>query len=286
MSGTAAIPAGDAGHTGRVAPVSNETHGSGENGLEAPQFAGIVIARGACSPPDERGTQPSRFGGGNLCQDHNDNRKIESPMMRCEKITIAAAMLCTCALTTASYAQETTSGVESVDTCISLETREQLLECYEDRIDEVLRAREANGDTNEPETTTVSDSPTAPEQATTSSRAERREARETERRQRDAAAAAVAAAAAATAAAEAAAAAEDPSYTAGEIIANITAIREMEPDAYLITLDNGQTWRQNAPKRYLLRIGSEVHLRPSTWGPSYRLTDPEVGDYIQVKRVE
>ena len=168
--------------------------------------------------------------------------------MRRVNIGIAAAMLCTCALTVASYAQETTSDVAIVDTCMNLETREQLLACYEDRVDEVLRAREADGDTNVPETTAVSDAPTP--------------------------------------AAEAAAAAEDPGYTAGEIIANITTIREMEPDAYLITLDNGQVWLQNAPKRYLLRIGAEVHIRPSTWGPSYRLTDPNVGNYIQVKRVE
>ena len=168
--------------------------------------------------------------------------------MRRVNIGFAAAMLCTCALTVASYAQETTSDVSSVDTCIELETREQLLACYEDRVDEVLRAREADGDTNVPETTAVSVAPTPSGEATTSSRAEQREA--------------------------------------GEIIATITAIREMEPDAYLITLDNGQVWLQNVPKRYLLRIGAEVHIQPSTWGPSYRLTDPTVGNYIQVKRVE
>ena len=168
--------------------------------------------------------------------------------MRLVNSGISAALLCTCAFAVVSYAQETRGGGVSVDTCINLETREQMLECYENRVNEVLQAREADGDSNVSETTTVSSASTPSEQATTSSRAERREA--------------------------------------GEIVAKITAVREVEPDAYLITLDNGQIWRQNAPKPYLLRIGAEVRIRPSTWGSSYRLTDPDVGNFIQVNRVE
>jgi hypothetical protein len=229
---------------------------------------------------------PGGVDGGNLCLFDYDKQKIQSPLMRRVKTGITAALLGTCAFTGASYAQETGGGIGSVDTCINLETREQMLKCYEDRVNEVLREREADGETGQPETRAVSDAPAPLSEAGTSPRAERREAREAERRRRDAAAAAVAAAAAATAAAEAAAAVEDPDYTAGEIIAHIAAIREIEPDAYLITLDNGQIWRQNVPKRYLLRPGAEVHLQPSPWGSSYRLTDPDVGNYIQVKRIE
>lgn len=168
--------------------------------------------------------------------------------MRRVTIGVAAALLGTCSLTVASYAQETSGRVAGVDTCIDLETREQMLECYAERVNEVLQAREAGSGASEPESTAVSAAPTPAAQATASPRAEGREA--------------------------------------GEIIANIAAIREIEPDAYLITLDNGQTWRQNAPKRYLLRIGAEVHILPSTWGTSHRLTDPDVGSFIQVKRVE
>jgi hypothetical protein len=159
--------------------------------------------------------------------------------MRRVKTFVPAAVLCACAYTVAPYAQETGDGAVSVDTCANLGTREQQLECYEDRVNELRRELGADGDSNEQETTVAGDAPAGAE-----ARAER------------------------------------------EIIANITAIREMEPDAYLITLDNGQTWRQSTPKRYLLRVGAEVHLQPSTWGSSYRLTDPNVGNYIQVTRVK
>ena len=212
---------------------------------------------------------------------------------------ISTISLAACGLAITSNAQLPDSGssrvIVDVDTCVNLETREQQLECYGNRVNEVLRAREAqananaNANVNEPETTIVSDVTVEPEPSRASRSAERREAREAETRQREAdeaaAAAAAAVEAAVAAAAEAIAAAEDPSYTAGEIVAKITQLREMEPDAYFVYLDNGQVWRQNVPKSYLLRIGAEVRLRPGRMGPSYRLTDPEVGNFIQVRRV-
>lgn len=167
----------------------------------------------------------------------------KTSLLRRVKTLGPAAVLCTCAYAVESYAQETGDGVVSIDTCASLGTREQQLECYEDRVNELRRELEADGNSNGPETTAASDAPAS---------AERRGKRRGER----------------------------------EVVAKIAAIREFEPDAYLITLDNGQTWRQSAPKRYLLRIGAEVHLRPSSWGSSYRLTDPDVGNYIQVTRIE
>jgi len=194
---------------------------------------------------------------------------------------------------TTSRAQSQEPVLVDVDTCIELETREQQLECYEQRVNEALQARagEGNADDQAPASPGVG-AAEAPEQSRASRRAERREAREMERRtreierrEREAAEAAQRAEEAALAAAEAAAAIEDPSFTPGEIVARIVEFREIEPDAYLITLDNGQVWRQSSPRRYNLSTGAEVRLRPTRFGASYRLTDPNVGSYIQVRRV-
>jgi hypothetical protein len=141
-----------------------------------------------------------------------------------------------------------------------LKTRAEQVECYEDRVGEVLGARDnvQRG---------AKDEPATPSEA------------------------AGEAAVAATASDEpreepvAAAASDEPDDAAGEIIAIVTDVRELEPNAYLIHLDNDQVWRQNRPKRYLLRVGAEVHLKPTHWGPSYRLTVPDQRSFIQVERV-
>jgi hypothetical protein len=68
-----------------------------------------------------------------------------------------------------------------------------------------------------------------------------------------------------------------------EIFGTITALRERGPDIWVITLDNGQVWQMNQPKRYPLRVGLEVRLNSTRWGGSYRLTAPEHGGFVQVK---
>ena len=70
-----------------------------------------------------------------------------------------------------------------------------------------------------------------------------------------------------------------------EIFATVAELRETVPNSYLITLDNGQVWRQTVPARYGLREGAEVRLYPSRWGDSYRLTNDSLRGYIQVERV-
>lgn len=70
-----------------------------------------------------------------------------------------------------------------------------------------------------------------------------------------------------------------------EIFATVTALRETVPNTYVITLDNGQVWRQMRPKRYYIRTGQSVRLYSTHWGPSFRLTAEGVGGYIQVERV-
>jgi hypothetical protein len=70
-----------------------------------------------------------------------------------------------------------------------------------------------------------------------------------------------------------------------EIVGTIAGLRETVPNAYLITLENGQVWRQMRPKAYPLRAGDAVRIYPTNWGPAYRLTVEGIGSFIQVERV-
>ncbi len=68
-----------------------------------------------------------------------------------------------------------------------------------------------------------------------------------------------------------------------EIVATVTELRQTVPNAYVITLDNGQVWRQAHPMPYPLRPGLVVRLRETTFG--YRLSAPELHGQINVERV-
>jgi len=72
---------------------------------------------------------------------------------------------------------------------------------------------------------------------------------------------------------------------AQEIVATITAARQTVPNKYVITLDNGQIWRQTYAERYPIRPGLKVKLHPSRWGGTFSLTAEEHGGFIQVERV-
>ena len=70
-----------------------------------------------------------------------------------------------------------------------------------------------------------------------------------------------------------------------QIIATVTELQPTVPNSYIITLDNGQVWRQTQSKRYPLHPGFEVRIYPSPWGNTYRLTLENRGSFIQVERV-
>ena len=70
-----------------------------------------------------------------------------------------------------------------------------------------------------------------------------------------------------------------------DIVATVTELHETVPNAWLITLDNGQVWRQNVPQRFALKTGQRVTLRGSKWGASYRLSAEALNGFIQVERV-
>jgi hypothetical protein len=70
-----------------------------------------------------------------------------------------------------------------------------------------------------------------------------------------------------------------------EYAATVTALRETVPNAWLITLDNGQVWRQMRPQWYPLQPGQRVRVYSTNWGRAFRLTNDEMRGFLQVERV-
>jgi hypothetical protein len=67
--------------------------------------------------------------------------------------------------------------------------------------------------------------------------------------------------------------------------ARVTELRRTVPNSYLITLDNGQMWRQIQPLRFPLRVGMEIEIYPPPRGEALRLKAVDLKGYIQVERV-
>jgi hypothetical protein len=72
---------------------------------------------------------------------------------------------------------------------------------------------------------------------------------------------------------------------ASDIVSRVQELREVVPNAWQITLDNGQVWRQTVSKRYQLRQGQQVKIYSTHWGNASRLSADEINGYIQVERV-
>jgi hypothetical protein len=70
-----------------------------------------------------------------------------------------------------------------------------------------------------------------------------------------------------------------------DIFAKVAELRETVPNTWLITLDNGQVWRQTTPEHYPLRVGLDVRIYFAQRWRSYRLTNEQLRRYIQVERV-
>ena len=71
-----------------------------------------------------------------------------------------------------------------------------------------------------------------------------------------------------------------------ELQDRIVALREREPNKWLITLESGQVWYQTNSQRYRLREGMEVRIYPSRMGGAWRLSANELNGFIQVHRVD
>jgi hypothetical protein len=66
----------------------------------------------------------------------------------------------------------------------------------------------------------------------------------------------------------------------------IADLKEVGPNLWLVTLANGQKWRQLVSKPYRIKVGDEVRIYSTIWGSSYRLSSPRLGSYIQVRKAD
>lgn len=70
-----------------------------------------------------------------------------------------------------------------------------------------------------------------------------------------------------------------------EMAAKITAVRNDPYGAAIMTLDNGQTWRQTEGSPYRAAIGAPVVIKKGVLG-AYFLTTPSGGRSVKVRRVD
>lgn len=70
-----------------------------------------------------------------------------------------------------------------------------------------------------------------------------------------------------------------------ELLASISELKETQPNKRLITLGNGQVWKQSFAKKYRLREGDDIRIYPTGWGNDYRLKVIDQAGYIQVTRL-
>lgn len=72
-----------------------------------------------------------------------------------------------------------------------------------------------------------------------------------------------------------------------ELHATVAALKAApQGGAWIITLSNGQVWRQTVPEPFNLKQGYAVRIYPSRWGTSYRLSTEQIHGFIQVERID
>lgn len=148
-----------------------------------------------------------------------------------------------------------------VSRCADIEAPEERLACFDEQVDAARNPRSAAP----PAPVAVAPAAVAPAAP--------------------APAAAVTAVVAAGAASSAPGAADPSETVPPDILAKVTELRATVPNSWLITLDNGQVWRQTTPEYYPLRVGLDVRIYFAERWRSYRLTNEALRRYIQVERV-
>jgi hypothetical protein len=198
------------------------------------------------------------------------------------KIEICAAVAIAAGLMTATAeAQQTGQVMIDVSECIRLDAPDARLACYEARVAALFRERAAQAAVAAPA------APAAPTAATPPAAAAASEARRPAAPAPERTVSVPVTPQAAAPAPERRAerrrteAQEEPA----EVVSVVRELREVVPNAYLVTLENGQVWRQTEPKQYPLRPGLKVRIYGTRWGSASRLTAEELKSYIQVERV-
>jgi hypothetical protein len=190
----------------------------------------------------------------------------------------AAALTVVVGTALAAYAANAQDAPASltidVGDCLNLKSPGARFDCYERHV-EAAKApnRPPSNAAPQPDVATAAPTPAASPASTAAATAA-------------SAALAISAAPESTAAATAASAAI-PVATPPPSVTPVTdpVLHETVPNALLITLDNGQVWRQNIPQRFALKPGQPVTLHGTKWGPSFRLSADALNGFIQVERV-
>jgi hypothetical protein len=179
---------------------------------------------------------------------HATRREIEMATRGFARLGIAIAATAAClAGAAAACAQDSDDITVEIGDCVDLESPEERRACYAARVDAAVQERERSAATTAPDSQSPSsDEGTVPRQGATR---------------------------------------DDSESPPLDVVATITELRETVPNSYLITLDNGQAWRQMEPKWLPLRVGQEVRIFPSNWGKTFRLSVAGLSGYIQVERV-
>jgi hypothetical protein len=189
--------------------------------------------------------------------------RIMKPMLLLLLSSLAAGFMFTCA----RAAEKPDDLSIDVGECIKLESEHERFACYEHQ---VAAARRKSGDaeaapdggkTSRSETSARPAEPAQPAaEATKQAEAQRHRAARKH-------------------------GADEDAERGEAIVGTIAVLDEIAPERYLITLSDGQVWRQTRSGLYPLRVGNRVRIYPTRWGASYRLTVEELRGFIQVDRV-
>jgi hypothetical protein len=188
-----------------------------------------------------------------------------------EKRCAAAAVLALALVTVpAAFTQDSESVNVDVGECVNLESAEARFACYEARVEAARPATEPpKAAAAEPRSSDLRPSAEPPRSSEPKRSAEPPQRAATEPRT----------------VAQRRADARDEADEAVEIFGTIASLRETVPNSYLITLEDGQVWRQMRPKWYPMRPGQKVRIYPGRLGTAYRLTAGNLNSFVQVERV-
>jgi len=75
------------------------------------------------------------------------------------------------------------------------------------------------------------------------------------------------------------------SDTVDRLVATITGVRLYKVDRVIITLDNGQEWRQTSASRKSFSVGDKIEINKGAIG-SYRMTELDGSHAMKVRRVD
>jgi pyruvate/2-oxoglutarate dehydrogenase complex dihydrolipoamide acyltransferase (E2) component len=205
----------------------------------------------------------------------NNNKNVAAA--RHAIVVCGAALVAGLAVPSSAFGQQPDGLEVDVAECVKLQSPGERLDCYERQVQRAQAARAAPGTAAPPPPAppAVLQPPAPAPPPTAAPRA------------------AAPAAAAPSAPAERNVRAEDARVANGDsadspaLTGTIVALREIVPNRWLITLNNGESWRQTFAERYPLQIGQRVELTRNNrfGGKSYRLTAAGVNGRIQVEPV-